>query len=205
MAAEGGAVTAAPVTRAVRFVAEIARALDGLDLEPVDRAVAVLLNAYRRGRTVIAIGNGGSASTAAHFAADLGKFATGSRTGFRALDCVSNLASVTAWTNDEGWEETWASILRPWLEPGDVLVAFSVHGGAVWSGNLVRAILLARERGARTIGIAGAGGGRFRDLCDVPIVIPTPSQDLVTPITESLHVVVHHLVCAALRAEIGRT
>lgn len=177
--------------------------LKALDLADVEAAVSVLLGAYRRGSTVICIGNGGSASTAAHFAADLGKFATGDAVGFRAVDLPSSYAAHTAWTNDSSWEETWASMLRPWLRAGDVVVAFSVHGGSGWSSNLTRALSYAREVGAQTIGFSGDGGGLFETLCDASVVVPTPPEDLVTPITEGLHSVVAHLVCSELRARIN--
>lgn len=178
--------------------------LERLDLGPIEAAQHLLLDAYREKRRIYSIGNGGSASTAAHFSADLGKYAVGDSAGFRSLDLVSNFAAHTAWTNDEGWDSTWPAMLSPWLEAGDVLVAFSVHGGSGWSGNLVRGIELARERGARTIGFSGVGGGRFAELCDVSVVVPTPKDPWTTPLTEGLHAVLSHLLIAGLRAAITR-
>lgn len=174
-----------------------------LDLDAIGRAVDVLLDAYHAHNTVFSLGNGGSASTAAHFAADLGKFATGDKLGFRAMDMVGNYSAHTAWTNDTSWENTWAGMLAPWIQDGDVLVLFSVHGGSGWSSNLVRAIELASERGAKTIGLAGADGGEFARKCDVAIVVPPPDSHLITPVTEALHVMVHHLICTELRARLN--
>lgn len=146
---------------------------------------------------------GGSASTAAHFAADLGRFATGDKLGFKAFDVISNSSAHTAWTNDTSWENTWVGMLEPWIEEGDLLVLFSVHGGSGWSSNLTKAIKLANEKGAKTIGLAGAGGGDFSKLCTVFINIPTEDSELVTPVAESLQVMVHHIICAALRKRIN--
>jgi D-sedoheptulose 7-phosphate isomerase len=186
-----------------RSLSAAVSALQRLDLVHVEAAVSILLGAYDRNATVACIGNGGSASTAAHFAADLGKFATGNALGFRALDLPSNYAAHTAWTNDSSWESTWEMMLRPWLRQGDVVVAFSVHGGSGWSSNLTRALEFARSAGAKTIGFAGDGGGLFKELCDATIIVPNPPQDLVTPITEGLHSVIAHLICSELRSRIS--
>lgn len=180
-------------------------AVAATDAESIAAAVELLLSAYHRAATVFVIGNGGSASTAAHFAADLGKYATGGAPGFRALDLVSNISAVTAWTNDEGWPGLYVNQLRHWLRPGDVVAAFSVHGAAKgWSDNLGLALEHAHAAGAHTIGFSGAGGGRFAEVCDVSIVVPTVPDDLVTPLTESLHVAYLHVICARLRAELSR-
>lgn len=182
------------------YLDESARSLTAVDQGALRRAVDLLLDAYERGATVYTIGNGGSASSSLHFAADLGKFATGDKPGFAAFDLTSNTSSLTAWTNDEGWSGVYANILTPALKEGDVVVAFSVHGGAGgWSDNLVRGLQLARNRGAFTIGFAGDGGGRFNDFCDVVIVVPQVPDYLVTPVTESLHVSLFHLVCTCTR------
>jgi D-sedoheptulose 7-phosphate isomerase len=174
-----------------------------VDDEAVVRVVDALHEAYRAGRLVVTIGNGGSASTAAHLAADLGKFATFPAPGFRAIDLVSNTAALTAWVNDEGWEHAYDHALRSWVSPGDVVVAFSVHGGDGWSGNLVRALEAANELGCTTIGVAANDGGAFRRVCDHVVVVPEPPAGLRTPVTEAVHVVVHHVVCAALRDRIA--
>lgn len=173
-----------------------------IDLQKIYDVVQVLLDAYKEGKHVFSVGNGGSASTAAHFAADLGKFATGDHTGFKSMDIVSNYSAHTAWTNDTSWENTWVGMLTPWIDKGDVLVLFSVHGGSGWSSNLSKAIQLANKRGAKTIGLAGAGGGDFLKYCDIFIDIPITDEELITPVTESLQVMVHHIICAALRKEI---
>ncbi|AYW76949.1 SIS domain protein [Propionibacterium acidifaciens F0233] len=177
-------------------------ALAAVDLDEIGRAVSLLEKTYHCGGAVFCVGNGGSAATASHFAADLGKYATGGALGFRAMDLVGNYASHTAWTNDESWEATWTEMLRPWVRKGDVVVAFSVHGGSGWSSNLVRALTYARETGAATLGFSGDGGGMFGELCDVSVVVPTSEATLVTPITEGLHSVIAHLVVAELRRRI---
>jgi len=185
------------------YVEQFRSLLTRLDLRQIDRAARLLLDAYHGGRTVFCIGNGGSASTAAHLAADLGKYATDPEVGFRALDFVSNASALSAWTNDENWTAVYRRVLMPWVRDGDVVVAVSVHGGSGWSDNLVEALTLARERRLRTIGLSGAGGGAFERVCDVSIVVPTPPAPLVTPLTESAHLLIAHLICRRIRDLLG--
>lgn len=181
----------------------VANAVRALDADAVAAVVDALHRAYLDSRLVLSIGNGGSAATAAHFAADLGKFAAHPRPGFRALDLGSNIASLTAWVNDEGWDHAYDHAVRAWAGAGDVVVAFSVHGGSGWSGNLVKALQAARDVGCVTVGVAANGGGAFAGLCDHVVVVPEVTPRLVTPVTEALHVVVHHVICAALRDRIS--
>ena len=177
----------------------------------IRRAVDLLHDCWRKGGTVFVIGNGGSASTATHFACDLAKstIVSGHRR-FRTLALVDNIPLVSAWTNDNGFSTIFAEQLEPWLAEEDVLVALSVHGGCgqgeagPWSQNLSRAVALARERGARVIGLAGFGGGHLAEAADVCIVIPMDTEPLGTPLVESFQVAVHHLICLALKERIQK-
>ena len=180
--------------------------------ERVERAIEILLAAREADRTVFAMGNGGSASTAQHFVCDLAKAAIvpGERR-FKVVGLGDNPPLVSAWTNDSGFGSVFAEQLEPWLGPGDVVVAFSVHGGSgegdagPWSQNLVRAVALAKERGARTIGFSGFDGGALEQLCDVCLTVPTSDELLGTPLVESYHLVLQHLVTLAVRERIRAT
>ena len=180
-----------------------------LPRQEIHRAIDVLYDCWRRGGTVYVIGNGGSASTATHLACDLAKATiVHGRRRFRTVAMVDNIPLVSAWTNDSGFASIFAEQLQPWLKEGDVLVALSVHGGSgqgeagPWSQNLPRAVKLARERGAQVIGLAGFGGGSLRETTDVCIVVPIDTEPLGTPLVESFHVAIHHLICGALSKRI---
>lgn len=179
------------------FLAESQQLLDELPEQDINAAIQVIEQVRRNNGTVYTIGNGGSASTAEHLAADLDKTAnTGQNDLFRAVTLVNNTALTTAWTNDEGWDSVYEGQLEDRITPEDVLVAFSVHGGSgPWSGNLVKALQYANECGASTIGVAGFDGGAFTDVCDVSVVVPVKS----TPQVESLHVLIHHLMVFGLK------
>jgi len=178
---------------------------DKISREAVATAVDALYDAWKNGRTVFIIGNGGSASTATHLACDLAKNVAGDRAGLRAMSLGDNVPLVSALTNDNGFENIYTEQLKAWLEKDDVLVALSVHGGSgrdkagAWSQNLVKAISFAKTRGARTIGITGFDGGLIREIVDV--WINTPSNETFQ--VEPAHVIVHHLLCEVLRRRIA--
>jgi D-sedoheptulose 7-phosphate isomerase len=172
----------------------------------VDRAIEVLYAAWREGRTVFTVGNGGSAGTATHFAADLCKMtAIPGRPRLRALSLVDNVPLVSAIVNDDGWENVYTEQLETHYHDGDVLVAISVHGGrgadraGAWSQNLMKAIDYVKRRGGATVGLAGFDGGAMREVCDVCVVVPYET----TPHVEGFHVVLHHLIAFCLAERIA--
>jgi D-sedoheptulose 7-phosphate isomerase len=184
------------------FNSELITAINTVDKKYIIETIQIILSAYNTDRTIYIVGNGGSASTAAHFAADLSKFATNSKGGFRAFDLVSNYSLHTAWTNDNCWEETWSSILNNIIRENDIIILFSVNGGGDFSNNLVKLVEIANEKRAITIGFAGGGGGVFSSKCHIPIIVPIQNNELKTPVVESIHVCLHHLICNEIRKAI---
>lgn len=191
------------IDRFLQGVEEIVRKISRPD---VDRAIEVLYAAWRDGRTVFTAGNGGSAGTATHFAADLCKMtAMPGRPRLRAQSLVDNIPLVSALVNDDGWDNVYTEQLETHYRAGDVLVTISVHGGrgadkaGVWSQNLMKAIDYVKRRGGTTIGLAGFDGGAMREMCDVCVVVPYDT----TPHVEGFHVVLHHLMAFCLAERIG--
>jgi D-sedoheptulose 7-phosphate isomerase len=168
-----------------------------------------LMNVWRNRRTVFVMGNGGSASTASHFAADLAKYTiVKDKPRFKVIGLTDNVPLVSAWTNDGGFSSIFAEQMTGWLEAGDALIGFSVHGGSgsgdagPWSQNMVRAMQLAKESGASVIGFSGFDGGAMGRMADYCVTVPVVVNELGTPIVESVHVFLHHLVVHSLRERI---
>ena len=159
------------------------------DDKNIQAAMNVLSEARNGKKHIYVAGVGGSAGTASHSAADFFKLG-----GLRSVCLCDNVSLMTAITNDEGWPKLFTEQLEKFMEKGDVLIVFSVHGGkgehhsGIWSQNLIGAIQLAKSRGCKTIGIAGFDGGAMKEMCDVSIVIPSES----TPIVESIHSLLSH-------------
>ena len=193
-----------------RYLSGLRRITKAISRERIDEAIELLFEAWKNDGTVFVMGNGGSASTATHFTCDLAKVTiVEGKKRFKVVSLVDNIPLVSAWTNDSGFGSIFAEQLRPWLKEGDVLVGFSVHGGAgtgqagPWSQNLVKAMRLARARRAKIIGFSGFGGGAMREMADVCLVVPINAEPLGTPLVESFHVALHHLIATALRGRIG--
>jgi D-sedoheptulose 7-phosphate isomerase len=124
------------------FLDETCRLLQRLDPAAIARARDLLLDCYRRGGRVFTLGNGGSASTAQHFACDLAKFVI--PPGQRPFDvrCLTdNVSLYTAWANDADRADVFVNLMRGLLQAGDVVLACSVHGGTGFSADLVRAVV----------------------------------------------------------------
>ena len=188
---------------------EVARVTSLFPREDVVSAVDVLYQAWKERNTVFTMGNGGSASTATHFASDLAKFTIiPGKTRFKVISLNDNVPLISAWTNDSGFGSIYAEQMDPWIQSGDVLVGFSVHGGSgsgeagPWSQNMVQAMRLAKQRRAKVIGFSGFDGGAMKETADVSLLIPINSEPFGTPLVESYHVVLHHLICLALKERI---
>lgn len=180
------------------YLKETCEITSNVDKNEIDKFINLLFNAWKQGKKVITMGNGGSASTASHFAADLSKTVVNpssesditGKQGFRAFCLNDNPSALTAWVNDCGWDKVYAGFLNTYLDEGDVILLISVHGGSGWSSNIVQAIDVARKRNAKILGLAGFDGGKLKELADSCIVVPKDS----TPHTEGFHVVLQHLI-----------
>ena len=187
------------------YFQELSRIIGDTQPDKIFQVAEVLFRAWKNGGTVFVIGCGGSASTASHFVCDLTKCTiVPGKKRFKAIALVDNTPLISAWTNDSGWATVFAEQLEPWLTEKDVLVGFSVHGGSVnsevglRSQNLGRVMELAKERKTKIIAFAGFDGGAMKKMADVCIVVPIDKEPFATPLIESFHVVLHHLVCGIL-------
>ena len=140
------------------YAEEMARAAKTIDPEALDRAAAILLEAYTHGARMFSCGNGGSASIANHVQCDHVKgIRTATDLAPQVLSLSTNVELLTAIANDMGYENVFVYQLQSQSRPGDVLMAVSSSGR---SPNIVHALTWARDHGLRTIAITGFGGGR---------------------------------------------
>ena len=178
------------------FLDETVRLLGQLDHQAIGRARDLLLQCYQNSGRVFTLGNGGSASTAQHFACDLAKYIIPpDQRPFDARCLTDNVSLYTAWANDADRADVFVNLLRGFVKPGDVVLACSVHGGSGFSADLVRAVRFANEAGASTISLVGFDGGAMHRESTVSILVPANS----TPQVEALHLVVEHLLMALLK------
>jgi len=195
------------LSRTNQYLGEVAQIVSKLDRGSIDKAVAILYEAWKSDKQVFTLGNGGSASTATHLACDLDKWVSDKADRkFRAFSLVDNIPLVSALTNDAGWSDIYYEQLKNFFRRGDVLVAISVHGGAgsdkagPWSQNLLKAVKYAKENGGKVIGLSGFDGGALKIVSDACVVVPANS----TPHVEGMHLVLTHLMCEQLRGLISK-
>lgn len=165
-----------------------------LDVAPViAQAGETLVKAYKTGGQAFFFGNGGSAADAQHLAAEmLGKFYK-DRPALPAQALSTNTSSLTAIGNDYSYDYIFARQIEGLGRKGDVAVGISTSGN---SKNVIDALIAAKKKGMLTIGFAGEGGGRMRELCDVCVCVP--SKD--TARIQECHILVGHLVCEMVEA-----
>jgi D-sedoheptulose 7-phosphate isomerase len=174
------------------YLAETRAALDGLSVQEIRAFIEALEQAYRDGRQVLIIGNGGSAASATHLAVDLSKTVLGRPVNrgakrFRALALTTDVSVLTAWANDFSFDDVFAEQIEALGQPGDLLVVITGSGN---SPNVVAGVVTAKRLGMRAIGLLGFDGGRVKDLLETHILVRSDDYGHV----EDMHMVLVHLV-----------
>jgi D-sedoheptulose 7-phosphate isomerase len=171
-----------------KYKQELLRTIDTIDLEKVQQAIRWFEEARDQRRTIFVCGNGGSASTASHFACDIVKGASyGCESRFRIMALTDSLPTITAYSNDVNYDCVFAEQLRNFAEKGDLLLAISGSGN---SPNVLRAMELANEIGCRTIALTGRDGGKLGPLAQLNIQVPVPHMGRI----EDAHMIVCHMI-----------
>jgi len=180
-------------------LAKLGGLLASLDVAALDRLAQRLREVRERGGTVFVAGNGGSAATATHFAADLGK-ATKARHGMRlrAVSLTSNDAWLTALANDEGYERSLAGQLENFITKDDLLVLISASGN---SPNLLAAVEEADRQGAATAALLGFDGGQLRERVGDYVHVATERGEY--ELVEDVHCATCHMLVKTLAADDG--
>jgi D-sedoheptulose 7-phosphate isomerase len=175
------------------YLAEVGALASHLDTTVIDRMIELLLEIRAQEGRVFFLGVGGGAGHAGHAVNDFRKIA-----GIECYAPTDNVSELTARINDDGWESCYANWLRgSHLSPRDAVFVFSVGGGNVErrvSTNLIASLALARQTGARILGVVGRDGGYSAQVADACLIIPTLSAETVTPHTEEFQAVVWHLI-----------
>lgn len=168
-----------------------------LSEQSIDSIAEAVYDAYKNDKQAIIMGNGGSASTASHFARDL---RIGSRVAgklrIRATSITDNMAMVTSLANDVGYEDIFREQLVDQINEGDVVIGISASGN---SPNVLKAIEYAREQGAVTIALTGFDGGKLKNLVDKAIIVSSWDYGQV----EDVHLSLGHIITYAVKEKIA--
>lgn len=198
------------------YVRELSNVLEQLPLDRVQQICDVLYKAYWDRRTIFIFGNGGCAALASHMACDLGKgthpprgpkrtgggpMGTGA-TGvnefpkLKVMSLTDNVPMISAWANDASYEDIFASQMENFIHENDIAFGLSGSGN---SPNVLKALRLARNRRAITVGFTGSQGGKMIELLDHAIIVPSNNMQQI----EDAHLVLAHMVFLDLKNRIS--
>ena len=186
------------------YMADAAKICETLDVSKIEQMVDALIEARNQNGRMFILGVGGSAGNASHAVNDFRKLC-----GIETYSPMDNVSEISARTNDEGWE----TIFEGWLKTSnlsskDVLMVFSVGGGSIErnvSVNIIKAIQLAQEVGAKTLGIVGKSEGFTASEGDAVVVVPEVNPLLVTPLSEAFQSVIWHCMVSDPRLQLNST
>lgn len=170
--------------------------------EHADRIVQVanlIATAFREGHKVLLFGNGGSATDAAHIAAEfVGRYHR-ERAPLPAIALATDIAAITCIANDYGYDELFARQIRAHGQKGDVAIAISTSGN---SPNVLKGVEAARAVGLTTIAWTGGSGGKLAGMVDYPFVVPSK----ITARIQESHITLGHVLCELIEEQLlGKT
>ena len=172
-----------------QYKAALLEAIERIDTNRVEQAIEWFRQARDGSKHIFVCGNGGSASTASHFTCDIVKGASYNReTRFRIMALTDSPATLSAYSNDVGYECVFVEQLKNFAQPGDLVMCISGSGN---SPNVTRAMEYANSIGCRTIAMTGRDGGKLGAMANLNIHVPNPHMGRI----EDGHHVVCHMIC----------
>lgn len=166
------------------------------EVETIETCAGLLLETVRNGGKILLCGNGGSAADAQHIAAEfVGRYET-ERAALPAIALTTDTSALTALANDYGFERVFARQVEALAAEGDCLIAISTSGN---SPNVISAVMTARKKGCRIIGMTGAGGKKLASLSDACILVPAERTARI----QETHITVAHIWCEIIDQKIS--
>lgn len=186
------------------YLAEAREIIDGIDRAKIANIVEQLKAVRSKKGRLFFLGVGGSAGNCSHAVNDFRKIC-----GIESYAPSDNVSELTARANDEGWStifSEWLTVSQ--LNQRDAIFIFSVGGGSAErniSPNLVSAIDLAGQVGAKVLGIVGRNDGYTAKKADACVVVPTVNAERITPHSEAFQAVIWHLLVSHPEIKIATT
>lgn len=162
-----------------------------LDVTEIEKIIDLIIECYKKNKKLLIAGNGGSASDAQHFSAELLARYKKERRSLPAIALHCDTSTLTAWSNDYDYQSHYSRMVEGLGEKEDILFCLSTSGN---SKNLIKAIETAKSRGVYTISLLGKDGGHMKDISDYSYIIPSNN----TPRIQESHILIIHAICEAL-------
>jgi len=157
-------------------------------------AAETIARSFKNGGKLMTFGNGGSAADAQHIAAEFTGHFRHHREALPAIALTSNSSEVTAIANDYKFEEVFSRQIRGLAKSGDVAMGISTSGN---SKNVLNGLAVARDVGARTVGLTGLRGD-IQSYCDVLLAVPSDN----TSFLQEIHIAIGHLICLLVEEDL---
>jgi len=171
------------------YIKYLSSVLEKIDKLEIKQFITSILNARNLGSSIFFIGNGGSASTASHFANDLAIGTNSYKNTFRVISLCDNNAIISAVGNDFSYEEIFSRQLKVLGKKGDLLVAISASGN---SPNLVKAFETAKECSIKTVALTSFDGGKLKEMADAVVHVPAERGEYGP--AEDAHLIINHIL-----------
>ncbi len=166
-----------------------------LGSDKIEKAVQMIVDCYKNNGKVVLFGNGGSAADAQHIAAEfVGEYKL-ERKSLPAIALTTNTSIMSAVGNDYGFERVFERQIESMVESKDIVIGISTSGN---SENVIKGILKAKEKGAKTIGFTGRSGGRLKNVVDILLNVSSDS----TPRIQEAHITIGHIMCGLVEKEL---
>ncbi len=163
-------------------------------IEPISKAVDLIVTAFSNGNKMLICGNGGSAADAQHFAAEFTGRYEMERTPLPAIALTTDTSALTAIGNDYGFDVVFSKQVEALGNPGDILYAISTSGN---SGNVLKAMEVAQSKGMHIIIMVGRDGGKMAEMLterDVNLCVPVQRTARI----QEVHLLTLHTICDAV-------
>ena len=171
-------------------------ALDKEFAQNIDRCGQMICETFESGNKVLICGNGGSAADAQHLAAEFVGRYEADRQGLPAVALTTDTSALTALSNDFQFENVFSRQVEALAVPGDVLIAISTSGN---SPNIIKAVMSARNRGCKVIGLTGSEGRKLASLCDACVLVPSKRTSRI----QEVHITIAHIWCGIVDGRFG--
>ncbi len=158
------------------------------NIEKILEVSKIIAEAFKKGNKLLLFGNGGSATDASHIAAEFVNRFRLERPGLPAISLNTDMAVITSIANDYDYTEVFARQLDSLAKDGDIVIAISTSGN---SGNVLKAMDLAREKRLKTIALTGKKGNKLATMADYAFIVPSDN----TPRIQETHITLGHILC----------
>ncbi|MBU0762100.1 MAG: SIS domain-containing protein [Candidatus Altiarchaeota archaeon] len=174
------------------YLKELKELFERLDLDPFEKIVKMILKAYDERKNIFVMGNGGSGSTASHFACDINKGCCFDlEKKFKMICLNDSLPTLLALSNDASFDLVFVEQMKNFFNKGDLVIGISGSGN---SQNVLNAIDYAKKNGGITMGLSGFSGGKLSQMVDIPFVAAIDDMQKV----EDIHMIVVHMIMQAV-------